>query len=62
MTAKELIKKLSVLSETEKNLPIRLLTDTKIDEENIWLTNIEISKKKERGYEVDGEIRLIGAE
>jgi hypothetical protein len=63
MTANELIKELSKLSESQKDLPIRLLTP-KDDEylENIWLFKLEISEKGNSGYEQEGEIRLIGAE
>ena len=63
MTANDLIKELSKLSESQKDLPIRLLTP-KDDEylENIWLFKLEISEKGSSGYEQEGEIRLIGAE
>jgi hypothetical protein len=63
MTANDLIKELSKLSESQKDLPIRLLTP-KDDEylENIWLFKLEISEKGNSGYEQEGEIRLIGAE
>jgi hypothetical protein len=39
--------------------PIRLISDLE-DEENIWLHTIEVSAKGQSGYEVSGEIRLIG--
>ena len=63
MTANDLIKELSKLPESQKYLPIRLLTP-KDDEdlENIWLFKLEISEKGNSGYEQEGEIRLIGAE
>ena len=63
MTANDLIKELSKLPESQKDLPIRLLTP-KDDEdlENIWLFKLEISEKGNSGYEQEGEIRLIGAE
>ena len=45
-----------------KKLPIRLINEQNEDNENIWLHSIEISDEEDSGYEVEGEIRLIGNE
>ena len=45
-----------------KKLPIRLINEQNEDNENIWLNSIEISDEEDSGYEVEGEIRLIGNE
>ena len=60
MTVKKLRETLKQY-ENDDELSIRLVHDGKVDEENYWLYNIEISEKGESGYPY-GEIRLIGGE
>ena len=45
-----------------KSLPIRLINDATEDEENIWIYSMEVSNTGSNGYELDGEVRLIGGE
>ena len=60
-TVKELIK---LLKECPKDLPVRLVQDTDNTEDmaNYWLTDIEWHNTGDSGYEVCGEITLIGKE
>ena len=60
-TVKELIK---LLKECPKDLPVRLVQDTDNTEDmaNYWLTDIEWHNTVVSGYEVCGEITLIGKE
>ena len=62
-TVKELIK---LLEECPKDLPVRLVQSTdnypSSDIENYWLTDIEWHNTGDSGYEVCGEITLIGKE
>ena len=44
----------------DKTLPIRIVKDGEVDEENYWLDKIELSDKGNSGYEIEGELRLIG--
>ena len=54
----------------DKTLPIRVIEDKDYYESgdakpNFWLyseTDIELSNKGQSGYEMSGEVRLIGAE
>tara|TARA_R100001530_G_C4242963_1_gene135779 strand:+ start:114 stop:299 length:186 start_codon:yes stop_codon:yes gene_type:complete len=55
-TVKELIK---LLKKCPKDLPVRLDNG---DMENYWLTDIEWHDTGASGYEVCGEITLIGKE
>ena len=57
MSVKELI---TALKKCPQDLPIRYVDNP--DEENIWITEIELSETGECGYEFCGEIRLIGSE
>ena len=59
MNAKELIE---LLEKCPQDLPIRFVNKDGEDEENIWLNDIEISETGQSGYEVEGEIRLLGSE
>jgi Ca2+-binding EF-hand superfamily protein len=59
MNVGELIK---VLKKLPKTLDIRLVEEGGNDEANIWLSEVEVSKKGESGYEEFGEVRLIGSE
>ena len=60
MNVGELIEELNKLP---KNLSIRLVNcEPENDEENYWLTSVEASKTGESGYEVEGEVRIIGTE
>ena len=60
-TVKELIK---LLKECPKDLPVRLVQDTDNTEDmaNYWLTDLEVHNTGNSGYEVCGEITLIGKE
>jgi len=60
-TVQELINALEQVK--DKTLPVRILPDFFIgddDAENIWLESIECSDKGQSGYELSGEVRLIG--
>jgi len=46
----------------DKDLSIRLINEAVEDEENIWVHSIELSDTGASGYELDGEVRLIGGE
>mgnify|MGYP003624475250 CR=1 FL=1 len=57
MIVKELIEKLKTLPQ---DLPIRCLSfEATDDDENQWITNLEISETGTSGYEESGEVRLI---
>jgi len=60
MTVKELIERLQKIK--NKNLPIRVISIE--DDSNYWLDadGVEISNTGESGYEISGEVRLIGSE
>ncbi len=62
MNGHELLERLKSLTKKQLDEEVRLLDKDKPDEENIWLYEVEISVKGESGYEVGGEIRLIGSE
>ena len=62
MTGKELLKLLSNLTEEQLELDINLVNSNSEDTENIWLQELEVSNTGSSGYEVAGEIRLIGNE
>lgn len=53
---------IEILSSLPKNLEIRLINsnESEKNEENVWLHTIEYSKTGESGYELEGEVRLIG--
>ena len=61
-TIKQLVKYLLTIE--DQNLPVRVCLDTKeYDKDaNYWLHNIEVNNTGSGGYEVSGEIRLIGNE
>jgi hypothetical protein len=61
MNPKELI---AILEKLPQDLPIRLVSVSEDgqNEENIWLSEVELSNTGDSGYEVSGEIRLIGNE
>ena len=59
-TVQELIEALQQIE--DKTLPIRLVNSLEDDEENIWIHSIEVSDKGQSGYELDGEVRLLGSE
>jgi len=63
MNVEELIKKLQ--SVKDKTLPIRVIEKEDNDDPNYWLRptgSVEVSDTGEGGYEVCGEVRLIGYE
>jgi Ca2+-binding EF-hand superfamily protein len=53
---------IEVLKKLPKTLDIRLVEEGGNDEANIWLSEVEVSKKGESGYEEFGEVRLVGSE
>lgn len=66
MNGIELLALLSGLSKEQLELDINLVqvdgAGNTLIEENIWLHKIEVSNTGDSGYEVGGEIRLIGTE
>jgi hypothetical protein len=62
MNAKQLIELLNNLTEEQKEMDIVLINSDSDETENIWLQSFEISNHGDSGYEVGGEIRLIGCE
>ena len=58
MIAKDLI---AILEKLPQDLPIRLVNKDS-DEENIWLCGADFNKTGDSGYEVSGDIRLLGSE
>ena len=60
MTVKELIKKLQQIEDT--TLSVRVIEEKDNGRPNYWLNNIDISDTGETGYELLGEVRLIGTE
>ena len=59
-TVKELIVVLNQIE--DKSLPIRLVNQQVDGDENIWLNRFEISETGQSGYELKGEVRLLGNE
>jgi hypothetical protein len=59
-TTQELIDMLMKVK--DKTLPIRLVNKSKEDEdeENIWAYDVEVSDTGQSGYEVGGEVRILG--
>ncbi len=54
---------LNKLTDEQKEMDIVLINEQNEDDTtNIWLDRIEISDSNSSGYEVNGEIRLIGNE
>lgn len=60
MTIQDLIDKLQKVE--DKTLSIRVIHADSEDEENYWLGRLEVSEKGQSGYEMNGEVRLIGYE
>ncbi len=58
MNVSELIEQLKKLPQ---DLPIRMV-DKDNDQENLWVYEVEFNNKKDRGYEVSGEVRLLVSE
>ena len=59
MNVQDLIDQLEKLP---RDLDIRVLVPTMEDEENLWVVDVDVSKKGESGFEVYGEVRLITSE
>jgi len=59
MEVKELIKRLDKIK--DKDLDVRVVIP-EFDDENYWLSEVEVSNKGDSGYELHGEVRLIGNE
>jgi hypothetical protein len=63
MNAKQLIEMLNKLTDEQKEMDIVLINEQNEDDTtNIWLDRIELSDSNSSGYEINGEIRLIGNE
>ena len=62
MNGYDLLQKLNAMSIDELEQPVRLINEGVDDEENIWVNDIEVSPKGSSGYELSGEIRIIGSE
>ena len=61
MTVEKLIKQLQLIK--DKSLDVRIEIQTYTDEDtNYWLSDIEVSNTGSSGYEVGGEVTLIGVE
>lgn len=63
MNVQELIEKLSAIE--DKSLPIRLAISSYEDDgdlENYWLDSIEVHMTGNSGYELHGEVKLIGVD
>ena len=61
MTVEKLIKRLQLIK--DKSLDVRIETQTLAEEDrSCWLSNIEVSNTGSSGYEIGGEVRLIGEE
>tara|TARA_Y100000114_G_scaffold83628_1_gene77189 strand:- start:1853 stop:2047 length:195 start_codon:yes stop_codon:yes gene_type:complete len=62
MTVQELINKLNTIQ--DKNLLVRVLENNPnnpdLNMENYWVHKIEVSNKGQSGYELNGEVTLIG--
>jgi len=60
MTVKELIEELQNIE--DKALSVRVIEEKDNGCPNYWLNSIDISDTGETGYEIHGEVRLIGKE
>lgn len=62
MTVQELINKLNTIQ--DKNLLVRVLENNPnnpdLNMENYWVHSIEVADKGQSGYELHGEVILIG--
>jgi len=61
-TIKNLVKYLLTIE--DQNLPVRVCVNTEEHntDANYWLDKIEVNNTGSGGYEVSGEVRLIGSE
>ena len=62
MNGYDLLQRLNAMTIDELMQPVRLINEGVDDEENIWVNDIEVSQKGSSGYELSGEIRIIGSE
>ena len=62
MTVQELINKLNTIE--DKNLLVRVVQDDSYTDitENFWVADIEVANTGQSGYELNGEVILIGKE
>ena len=61
MNVEKLIKKLQLIK--DKSLPVNIETQTWHEEDrNFWLSKVEVNNTGSSGYEMTGEVRLIGEE
>ena len=62
MTVQELINKLNAIE--DKNLLVRVVQDDSYTDitENFWVDDIEVANTGQSGYELNGEVILIGEE
>ena len=59
MKVKDLIKQLQQIE--DNTLDVRVIEDNE-GMDNFWLYEIEVNDKGDSGYEMQGEVRLIGKE
>ena len=60
MSVQELI---DILKEVEdKTLPVSAVDINSEDKPNIWIYDVEVSNANDSGYELCGEVRIIGGE
>ena len=62
MTVGNLIKHLQNLGNERQDYSVRVIEENGSDIVNSWIYDIEVSDKGSSGYELHGEIRLIGGE
>lgn len=63
MTVKNLIKHLQNLGKERQDYSVRVIEENgKDDIINYWIYDIQVSNKKDSGYESNGEVRLVGSE
>ncbi len=62
MTVENLIKHLQNLGKERQDYSVRVIEENGSDIINSWIYDIEVSDKGSSGYELHGEIRLIGGE
>jgi len=60
MNVKELIEELKKIK--DKTLEVRVIEDYDDGGPNYWIRSIEVSETGRSGYELEGEVRLIGRE
>jgi len=60
MNVRQLIAELEKIE--DKDLEIRVIEEKDNGDPNFWLDRVEVSNEGDSGYEIGGEVRLIGEE